>query len=218
MSRLSRLLVTPLLLLALCCAWLSWALDIPNEATAARYGPRAQQIYREWTDVMRTASSAGEAEQLKLVNQFLNRRIQFRDDMEIWGKSDYWATPLEMFSKGAGDCEDYSIAKYLSLRALNIPADKLRLVYVKARIGGAQSNVTQAHMVVAYYPAPGAEPLILDNLLTTILPAPERPDLIPVFSFNASSVWIGNTVRSGAERLTRWQDLLTRARNEGFRY
>ena len=123
-----------------------------------------------------------------------------------------------MFSKGAGDCEDYSIAKYLSLRALNIPADKLRLVYVKARIGGAQSNVTQAHMVVAYYPAPDAEPLILDNLLTTILPASERPDLIPVFSFNASSVWVGNTVRSGAERLTRWQDLLTRARNEGFRY
>ena len=218
MPRLSRLLVTPLLLLALCCAWISWALDIPNETIAARYGPRAQQLYREWTDVMRTASGASEAEQLKLVNQFLNRRIQFRDDMEIWGKSDYWATPLEMFSKGAGDCEDYSIAKYLSLRALNIPVDKLRLVYVKARIGGAQSNVTQAHMVVAYYPAPDAEPLILDNLLTTILPASERPDLIPVFSFNASSVWIGNTVRSGAERLTRWQDLLTRARNEGFRY
>lgn len=51
-------------------------------------------------------------------------------------------------------------------------------------------------MVVAYYPAPDAEPLILDNLLTTILPASERPDLIPVFSFNATP---GLAILSAAE-------------------
>ncbi|MDM8349520.1 transglutaminase-like cysteine peptidase [Pseudomonas sp. sp1636] len=50
----------------------------------------------------------------------------------MWGERDYWATPIEALVKGAADCEDYSLAKYFSLRQLGVPTGKLRLTYVKA--------------------------------------------------------------------------------------
>ena len=107
--------------------------------------------------------------------------------------SDYWASPLQALGKGMGDCEDYSLAKYFSLVSMGMPIAKLRLVYVRAQIGGQ----SQAHMVLAYYPAPGAEPMILDNLVSEVRPASQRPDLEPVFSFNSEGLWQGV---SGADR------------------
>jgi predicted transglutaminase-like cysteine proteinase len=106
------------------------------------------------------------------------------------------------------------------LRALGIPAEKLRLVYVRARIGGPQSNLTQAHMVLAYYITPDAEPQVLDNLITDIRVASRRSDLTPIFSFNTEGIWAGadssRTSSSDATRLSRWRDLLARAKAEGF--
>lgn len=95
---------------------------------------------------------------------------------------------------------------------------KLRLTYVKARIGGAASTVTQAHMVLAYYANPAAEPLILDNLITTIRPASQRADLQPVFSFNADGIWVGGgpNPNSSVDRLTRWRQLIDKMKTEGF--
>ena len=131
--------------------------------------------------------------------------------------ADYWATPLEMFGKGAGDCEDFSIGKYASLLALGVAPDKLRITYVKARLGGPDSSVSQAHMVLAYYPAPSAEPQILDNLVGSILPASQRDDLQPVFSFNAQGLWVGNA-NNDVNKLTRWRQLLDKMKNEGFAF
>lgn len=161
------------------------------------------------------------ADKLSRVNEFFNRRIHFGEDQQIWGQSDYWATPMETLAKGWGDCEDFSIAKYFSLLALGIPADQLRLVYVKAQIGGPYSPIQQAHMVLAFYASPEAEPLVLDNLITDIRPSSRRPDLQPVFSFNSQAIFpgvAGNAAAGpgGVGRLSRWQDLLQRARAEGF--
>nr|WP_281721764.1 transglutaminase-like cysteine peptidase [Nitrosomonas nitrosa] len=69
--------------------------------------------------------------QLKLVNDYLNR-FPYRPDLENYGAEDYWATPRELFARG-GDCEDYAIAKYLSLRALGWPAEQLQIVVVNDR-------------------------------------------------------------------------------------
>jgi predicted transglutaminase-like cysteine proteinase len=88
----------------------------------------------------------------------------FDDDMSVWGQSDYWATPAELIGQGRGDCEDFSIAKYYSLIELGIPVSKLRLVYVKAVQTGPAGTFLQAHMVLAYYATPNADPLVLDNL------------------------------------------------------
>ncbi len=123
-------------------------------------------------------------DKLHLVNQFANRHIRFVSDLEHWGRNDYWATPLESLGSGAGDCEDYSIAKYFMLRALGVPDDKLRLMYVRAL------RQNEPHMVLVYFEQPQDYPLVLDNLDTEIRSARERTDLKPVYSFNASGLWL----------------------------
>jgi predicted transglutaminase-like cysteine proteinase len=179
------------------------------------------QPFRDWQTLLKESQNLPTTDKLQRVNDFFNRRIQFGEDIAIWGQSDYWATPMETLSKGAGDCEDFSIAKYFSLLVLGVPVDQLRLIYVKARIGGAGSAVQQAHMVLAYYASPDAEPLVLDNLITSIRPSSRRSDLQPVFSFNGQGVFAGvggdaTLGAGGVGRLSVWADLLKRAREEGF--
>lgn len=136
--------------------------------------------------------------------------------MSIWGQNDYWATPSELIGQGRGDCEDFSIAKYYSLIDLGVPVTKLRLVYVKAAQNGPDGVFQQAHMVLAYYATPTADPLVLDNLNSQILPASRRSDLSPIFSFNSAGLWQGTGNNASKSNLSRWQDLQVRARAEGF--
>ncbi len=187
-----------------------------------RYGERAIQVVQAWQEMMLSAQSLSEADKIRRVNEFFNRRIQFGEDQAIWGVNDYWATPLEFMGRGIGDCEDFSIAKYFSLRSLGVPLERLRITYVKARIGGPRSEITQAHMVLAYYEDPTGEPLILDNLITEVRPASRRGDLMPVFSFNSEGLWTGagsaekKDAGSSTARLSRWRDLIARMRAEGY--
>jgi predicted transglutaminase-like cysteine proteinase len=191
-------------------------------STLQRYGGAAS-AFRDWRQLTDDSRALGTQDKLRRINEFFNRKIQFVDDIQVWGQTDYWATPLETLAKGKGDCEDFTIAKYFTLRDAGMSNEQLRLIYVKARIGGPASNVTQAHMVLAYYPEPDAEPLILDNLITDIRPASRRPDLQPIFSFNSQGIWAspnasGVPSATGVGRLTRWQDLLNRAKAEGFEF
>jgi predicted transglutaminase-like cysteine proteinase len=184
--------------------------------SAARQGGAAVEAVRALTETVNNASHLDDEGKLQALNQFFNRRVAFRTDLEVWGQIDYWATPLEMLGRGEGDCEDYAIAKYFGLMGAGIPSTRMRLVYVKATLGGVQ----QAHMVLAYYGSVGAvDPLILDNLIGDIRPASRRPDLLPVFSFNIDGLWSGTQGPSAGDpvsRLSRWRDLLARAREEGF--
>lgn len=181
----------------------------------------SEQTLNEWNQLLTTLTSATAERKLQSINQFFNRKLIYTEDIDLWGQSDYWATPLQSLARGKGDCEDYVIAKYFSLRSVGIDDSQLRLVYVRARIGGERSTISQAHMVLAFYPSNDAEPLILDSLITDIRPASRRTDLRPVFSFNARGVFAGVGANAalgpgGASRLTRWQDLLERAQKEGF--
>ena len=154
--------------------------------------------------------------QLQAVNQFFNARIEFATDEQAWGQADYWASPLEALAKGRGDCEDYAIAKYFSLVAAGMPVARLRLVYVRAQL---DDGLAQAHMVLAYRPPGGGDLQILDNLVDAVLPAAQRSDLEPVFSFNSEGLWQGvGRVSAGDPRLrlTRWREVLHKARAEGF--
>jgi predicted transglutaminase-like cysteine proteinase len=189
-----------------------------QQFVAGRFGSDAVRNLRDWRDALARMSGIDETERLRRVNEFFNRRIQFQDDVVIWSNVDYWATPLETLGRGAGDCEDFAIAKYFSLIELGVPAAKMRLTYVRARIGAATSTVTQAHMVLSYYAQPDAEPLVLDNLITDIRPAGRRPDLTPVFSFNGDGVWMAGADRPAApvDRLTRWMDVMIRMKAAGY--
>lgn len=186
--------------------------DRLQQSLISRFGPAPVQIFKEWQRMLGETRAQHEQDKLRTVNDFFNRRIFFDDDISIWGQSDYWATPMEAMGKGRADCEDFSISKYYSLLELGIPVNKLRLVYVKAM----QNGSLQAHMVLAYYASPSAEPVILDNLISEIRPASRRPDLSPIFSFNSAGLWQGTGNQSSNSSLSRWQDLLQRARNEGF--
>lgn len=187
-------------------------------AAAQKQGPRALAGARALQAALTPAQGLDDDGKLQAVNQFFNRRILFRDDSEVWGMVDYWASPLELLDKGEGDCEDFAIAKYFSLLALGVPMQKLRLVYVRAQLGGP-NGVVQAHMVLAFYPQPLAEPMILDNLISDVRPASRRPDLSPVFSFNGEGLWQGvgaQTAGDPSARLSRWREVLSKARAEGF--
>jgi predicted transglutaminase-like cysteine proteinase len=190
------------------------------EQAAQRHGASAMSGLKALQGALARVADQSDEARLDAVNQFFNRRIQFRSDQEVWGQTDYWASPLELLEKGQGDCEDYVIAKYFSLLALGMPTAKLRLVYVRAQLGG-EGGVVQAHMVLAYYPAstPQAEPLILDNLTSDIRPASRRPDLTPVFSFNSDGLWQGVSGAPDGDplvRLSRWREVVNKAGAEGF--
>jgi predicted transglutaminase-like cysteine proteinase len=185
-----------------------------------RMGGTPQRL-TEWQTMLHDANELPAEQKLKRVNEFFNRHLAFVENREIWGVDDYWATPLESLWKGKGDCKGYVIAKYYSLLELDIPAKQLRLIYVRAQIGGADSALKVAHMVLAYYPTPESEPLVLDNLITEIRPASRRPDLLPIFSFNGEGVFVGvsggaTVGPGGVGQLSHWADLLRRARAEGF--
>lgn len=180
------------------------------EQIQLRFGPEARQRIETWENLIGKGADMPEMEKLKSVNDFFNQNTAFIDDSILWQKSDYWATPIEFLLKGAGDCEDYSIAKYYTLLEMGIAENKMRITYVKSL------TLNQAHMVLTYYESPQAIPFVLDNLLASIKPATERTDLLPVYSFNGSSLWLAKNKASGnpagnSENLSLWQDLKQRA-------
>ncbi|MBU8848220.1 MAG: transglutaminase-like cysteine peptidase [Desulfobacterales bacterium] len=118
------------------------------------------------------------------VNRFFNQ-LEYCSDIKTWNKKDYWASRLEFLGRGQGDCEDYAVAKFLTMAQLGVPEEKLFLTYVKA-VGYPDA----AHLVVTYYKEPGTVPFVLDNYIKKILPATQRPDLIPVYSFTATDLYI----------------------------
>ncbi|ODA36138.1 sulfate adenylyltransferase [Veronia pacifica] len=175
------------------------------------YGEPAARRTTVWQAMLKTMKAKPETHKLYEVNLFFNQ-LNFVDDYKLWGKVDYWATPVEMIGNNAGDCEDFTIAKYFTLRELGVDDAKLRLIYVKAL------HLNQFHMVLAYYPTPDSDPLLLDNLDPEIKYASKRNDLFPVYSFNGSRLWLskerGRSILAGkASRLSLWNDVKSRIRS-----
>ena len=173
-----------------------------------KYGSDARNRLVEWETLIRQDDSPSDSEKLEKVNRFFNQ-LEFVNDIDHWGEKDYWATPVEFLASQGGDCEDFSIAKYFTLQAMGVDEDKLNLTYVKA----LQYNVH--HMVLTYFKTPAAEPLVLDNIVDIVKPASERPDLIPIYSFNGTGLLLAKQRGRGklagsSSRLKRWQDLLER--------
>jgi predicted transglutaminase-like cysteine proteinase len=180
------------------------------EAHVRRFGPPSRKRMEEWKAyaAKRRGAGAPEADLLAEVNRTLNR-VPFVEDSKHWGEADYWATPSESIASNGADCEDFTIAKYFLLKELGVPISRLRMTYVKSL------TLNQAHMVLAYYPRPEADPLVLDNLEDTVRPASQRSDLVPVYSFNDEEVWIEARGRSGSPRQIRnWAALIERLERE----
>lgn len=180
-----------------------------------KYGDIAATRITEWQKLMSTEKGLSDREKLKKVNDFFNNRIKFVGDISLWGMADYWATPLEFLSRGQGDCEDYSIAKYFTLKELGVSESKMRITYVKAL------RLNQSHMVLTYYSSPRAIPVVLDNLIPQIKLATKRTDLLPVYGFNGMGLWLAKSKGrgkkvGGSSRLSLWTDLKQRMLSDTF--
>ncbi|TQV78854.1 sulfate adenylyltransferase [Exilibacterium tricleocarpae] len=181
----------------------------------ADYGIEARGRVADWQTLMVDTNARpqlADEQKMTSANDFFNR-VAWVSDLEHWGLEDYWATPVETLATNGGDCEDFSIGKYFTLKDTGVDNGKLRITYVKAL------NYDQAHMVLAYYPTPGGEPLILDNINKTILPASQRTDLLPIYSFNGESLWLarsrGNQLRSDSmTSLPQWREVNRRLLRE----
>jgi predicted transglutaminase-like cysteine proteinase len=177
-----------------------------------QHGGYARKRVIIWEQLIKHNKNVDDRKKLQLVNNFFNK-MTFANDIDHWGKEDYWATPLQMLTSNGGDCEDYSIAKYFTLRKMGIPAERMRLTYVKAL------ELNQAHMVLSYYPTPDAEPLVLDNLVNDIKTVSNRQDLLPVYSFNGTDLWLSKKSGSDqhigqSDQLSRWQSVIARINDE----
>lgn len=179
------------------------------------YGVDAKERVSGWRDLLQSLKAQIPEEDHYLIeraNDYFNQ-VQWLWDIDHWGQEDYWATPIETLATNAGDCEDFSIGKYFSLTSVGIPTDKLRITYVKAL------EYDLAHMVLAYYPTPDAEPLLLDNINKTILPASQRPDLLPIYSFNGEGLWLAKSRQKAkgsnlSKNLPSWGNLQERMARE----
>ena len=203
------------LVFIICCLSIfsvSATLEVSPELLARieqKHGVEAAVRVELWQKLMQTAKSLPEQQKLKRVNEFFNQQINFVDDIYLWGVNDFWATPMEFLTQGAGDCEDFSIAKYFTLIELGVAEEKMRITYVKAL------KLNQAHMVLTYFPSPRAVPLVLDNLIPEIKLSSKRTDLLPVYSFNGSGLWLAKSRGRGkrvgeSTRISLWAELKQR--------
>ena len=95
---------------------------------------------QEWRVLLATLAGKDRKTQLAAVNEFMNR-ASYIEDLPNWGVPDYWATPLQFLTKD-GDCEDYAIAKFVSLRTLGFTNDELRI----AVVDDANLQIGRAHV------------------------------------------------------------------------
>lgn len=175
-----------------------------------KYGKDAKLRVEKWDAMLQTSKNKKILHKLKNVNDFFNK-IKYKTDLRHWHKKDYWATPFEFMGTAAGDCEDYAIAKYFSLRKIGVPDSKLRITYVKYK--RIHSKFEQAHMVLTYYHKANSTPIILDNINKKLKLATRRKDLKPIYSFNASGLWQAKnkgSIRIGKNNLRSWKNLMNR--------
>jgi predicted transglutaminase-like cysteine proteinase len=132
-----------------------------------------------WQTMIRDQAGRGRLEQLDTVNRFLNN-WRYKEDTANYGQRDYWATPLEFFLR-SGDCEDYAIAKYVTLRELGFAAEELRLVVVQDVVRDL------AHAVLAVYL--DDQVYILDNLTRAVSPQEKMTQYVPYYSINETTRW-----------------------------
>jgi predicted transglutaminase-like cysteine proteinase len=181
------------------------------EKITKTYNARAGKRLSLWNKMMIKANGLDDLAQLKAVNDYFNR-IKYLTDRKHWGIGDYWATAFEFIGSGAGDCEDFATAKYFSLKLLGVEDKKLQLSYVKLKTHN--KKYSSSHMVLSYFSTPDAEPILLDNVNLRLKLASERPDIIPIFSFNASSLLKskhrGKQSKIAQYNLDHWQELINK--------
>ncbi len=140
----------------------------------------AQGVLATWKSKLEPMRGLPLDQMVLQVNEMANK-VKYIGDNKNWGKSDYWETPVEFFTRG-GDCEDFAIAKYSSLRALGVPDDRMRIAIVK----DMEKNLPHAILIVYG----DSNTYVLDNQIKTVRTTGSIGHYKPIFSINRSAWWL----------------------------
>ena len=135
---------------------------------------------RAWKSFLETMKGEDLMIQVRAVNAFMNRQ-PYLSDPRNYGVPDYWASPYQFLTRD-GDCEDYAIAKFMSLRALGVPNDMMRIVVLQ------DLNLHVGHAILVVYV--DGEAWVLDNQIRGIVPADAIHHYRPIYSINETSWWL----------------------------
>ena len=141
---------------------------------------------RRWGELKRYLASKKGPELLYLVNSLWNQ-FRFAEDAQTWGEDEYWAEPAEFARRRQGDCDDSVMAKYLTLRDLGFPVDRMR--FVVGKLTRKKTDPKEFHVVLRCQTEKG--PFILENNRKVLLD--DRTSLQrfkPVYSFNEKTEWL----------------------------
>ncbi len=183
------------------------------------YGEDAEKRMRKVHDLILENQDLPVKDKLELVNDFMNG-LPWIADPDIWKRTDYWATSLETLATFGGDCEDIAIAKYVTLRLMGIPDDKLGFAYV-------QTSEGERHMVMFYKESKDIPSVILDNQHPDVVSSEKRRDLIAIYAFqNDDTLYVIKddgkndrelTVKKD-KKLSKWTGLKERSRKYVEKY
>lgn len=157
----------------------SWLDVMERNANNFVFYPGAVFRGKKWDSLKKSAEDKNSLGILRIVNSFWNK-WPYREDIELWGKSDYWAAPYEFIPR-SGDCEDYAIAKFYTLKELGFDPGDMRIVVVRDSVRGL------AHAVLAVKDENNI--YILDNLSKSVLSHNRLRNYIPQYSVNESGRW-----------------------------
>lgn len=161
------------------------------------YNSQSKNILNDYEKFINKIKNRSFMDKLKLVNGYLNSLNAHYDDKD--NKKDYWSTRGEFLSRGGGDCEDYAIAKYYTLKDLGFDTKNMCLLVVKEKYSGFY------HMVLSVWQKDKNQPLILDNLSFKVLRANKRVDLKPHTCINENGYFSVNKNGKRAKKNIRFK-------------
>ena len=164
--------------------WTSAACSEPVNLLGRAAGASVARI-AAWQSIIGPSRASSDLQRAIGINRFFN---EFRSvpDSELWGVADYWATPEQVLTVGAGDCEDFALAKYMSLIRTGVAANRLWLAYTRAL--QPDKRRIESHMVLVFHSNDGRY-WVLDNLRADVVPLAQRRDLSVSTALNGSGVW-----------------------------
>jgi len=161
------------------------------------HGKKASEDIRIWYKLIDKYKKASSWDKISVTNKFFNK-YRWISDLENWGSSDYWANPIEFIVSQGGDCEDFALAKYFTLIEMGIPAEELMITIVQLE----SSN--EVHAVLVYRDSTSREPLVLDNITTSVLPLKNRNDIKPLYGLWDSSGYEMSVAKWQHQQFDNW--------------
>ena len=139
----------------------------------------ANDNFQQWLQFIEGIRDKSRSEQIELVNNWVNN-IPFHSDIANWQEKDHWATPQEFLAQG-GDCEDFSTAKYMSLKMLGHNVEDMRLVVLDDK------RLRKPHAVLAVDME--GKTCLLDNQIKHVLEPDAAPHYAPIYALNEKGWW-----------------------------